>query len=112
MVFGFQGVAAYISNSGIWEERIMVRGSYVDVMMVFTPITSSAVIDELAKDPQGATLAYFYCDYRDVDKQSLRGLLSSLLSNSAKKTRSPSANYSLCTMIITEVNSNPVRPCS
>ena len=47
-----------------------------------TPPTSSAIIhDIIALQEAGqATIAYFYFDFRDIDKQNLRNALSSLLS--------------------------------
>ena len=40
---------------------------------------SSAIINDLLNEAESACVAYFYFDFRDVDKRSRRGLLSSLL---------------------------------
>ena len=46
-----------------------------------TPSTSSAIINDLVawREAGSATIAYFYFDFRDIDKQNIRNALSSLL---------------------------------
>ena len=43
--------------------------------------TSSAIIEDIivVREAESASIAYFYCDFRDEDKQSYRNILLSIL---------------------------------
>jgi hypothetical protein len=69
-------------RSGVWEKCSMVR--FLLVSAVFEglrSLTSSAIINDitaLCKDAS-ASMAYFYFDFRDINKKARRNLLPSLL---------------------------------
>ena len=46
-----------------------------------TVLSSSAIIEDIRhlQDPRSALIAYYYCDFKDVTKRDVRGLLASLL---------------------------------
>ena len=71
------------SHSGIGEEHLLVR-CFLTVVATYgtlTWITSSAVIEHIMKsrDAGNATLAYFYFDFRDEQKQNVRNVVTSML---------------------------------
>ena len=69
-------------RSGFREEHTLVRTVFVVLTAEeLTLPTSSAIIQDIMalRDAGLAFIAYFYFDFRDVDKQNLHNLLSSLL---------------------------------
>jgi hypothetical protein len=60
------------ASFGIYLNRSMIHE------LPLTPSHSSLIIDKLRADPKVA-LAYFYFDFRDSAKQTIRGLLCSLV---------------------------------
>ena len=72
-----------ISNhcSGFREEHPLVRDYFSVHLWELTPLTSSAIIqDVIALRNAGlGSVAYFYFDFRGIDKQNLDNLISSLL---------------------------------
>ena len=77
------GVLMYDTfRSGLWEERSMVRrSSNLAVLGNLWLLCSSAIINDVTTlcEAGSASMAYFYFDFRDVDKQGRRNLLPSLL---------------------------------
>ena len=73
MFFGFR--------SGCWEERILVREIFICPPRELIVFISSKIIEDIhAMRKAGlASLAFFYCDFREDRKKELRGLLSSFL---------------------------------
>ena len=72
----------YPFSSGLWEERTVVRcSSALAVLEILQSSRSSAIINHIQAtcEAGSASMAYFYFDMRDVDKQSCHGLLSSFL---------------------------------
>ena len=71
------------SRSGLGKERPLVCRSIVSVYRSLCPMSSisSAIIEHLITLRKAglATVAYYYFDFRDIDKKHRRGLLSSLL---------------------------------
>ena len=69
--------------SRIREEYPLVRPSSSPALVLPTPLLhfSSSIIQDVIplRDSGRASLAYFYFDFRDADKQKLRNLVSSLL---------------------------------
>jgi hypothetical protein len=77
-------------------QRVQGRASFGSLSYVrfiieeFTPPTSSAIIQDVMalRDAGLASVAYFYFDFRDIDKQNLHNLLPSLLTQlSARSDR-------------------------
>ena len=68
--------------SGIGEKCPLVRPSSTHTVLVkLTPSISSSIIQDIItlRNAGKASMAYFYFDFRDVDKQKLHDLLPSLL---------------------------------
>ena len=67
-------------HSGRWKKRILVREISIFVSGTY-PIFSSTIIEDIhAMRKAGlASLAFFYCDFREDKKKELRGLLLSFL---------------------------------
>ena len=68
--------------SGRGKKRFLVRpNSLYSFSQEFTPLASSTVIEDIdALRKAGlATLAFYYCDFREEEKTGIRGLISSLL---------------------------------
>ena len=79
---GFGDLTHMLLCSWLWEERAMVRWSVtLTVPRNLWLSRSSAIINDIAilHKARSASMAYFYFDFRDVDKQSRRDLLPSLL---------------------------------
>jgi hypothetical protein len=73
----FPNFAAGAGKSVLWYAPVLV--SFLD--MQFLLLTSSAIIEDV-KNIRGASstlIAYYYFDFRDASKRTLRGLLTSLL---------------------------------
>ncbi|KAI9436422.1 hypothetical protein H4582DRAFT_2058681 [Lactarius indigo] len=69
-------------KTGLWEERPMVRlNSNSAVLGTLRFSHSSAIINDITTlcEARSASMAYFYFDFRDIDKQTRRNLLSSIL---------------------------------
>ena len=66
--------------SGRWEERSMVSLFFTLAALgnLILPC-SSAIINDITTLYGAGSVAYFYFDFRDIDKRSRRNLLSSLL---------------------------------
>ena len=67
--------------SGIWKKRHLVSDIFVSLSRKLIVFVSSAIVEDIhAMRKAGlASLAFFYCDFRDDRKKELRGLLSSFL---------------------------------
>ena len=67
--------------SGSWKKRLLVRDIFVSLSLELIMFVSSTIIEDIrAMRKAGlASLAFFYCDFRDDRKKELRGLLSSFL---------------------------------
>ena len=71
-----------LSHSGLRKERVMVRPSSSQIALQYLhgQISSSIIQDIIALHNAGkASMAYFYFDFRDIDKQKLHNLLASFL---------------------------------
>ena len=68
-------------HSGRWKNCLLVREIFVIPSRDLIVFVSSAIIEDIyAMRKAGlASLAVFYCDFRDGRKEELRGLLSSFL---------------------------------
>jgi hypothetical protein len=67
--------------SGIWEKRPLVRLSCVFFSRDLNYASSAVIQDILTLREAGlASMAYYYFDFRDTDKQNRRNLILSLLS--------------------------------
>ena len=68
--------AAGAGKSIIWYDNLLIVRVH-ELML----LASSAIIEDIRKLQRSglASLAFFYCDFRDDQKKDLRGLLSSLL---------------------------------
>jgi hypothetical protein len=77
--------------SGIWQERTLVRYSCATaILWKLTSLLSSAIIEDIdAMRKAGlASMAYFYCDFKDNYKQSRLDMIPSLLTQlSARSDR-------------------------
>ena len=64
-----------------WKKRLLVRENFVFPSRELIVFVSSAIIEDIrAMQKAGlASLAFFYCDFREDRKKELRGLLSSFL---------------------------------
>jgi hypothetical protein len=73
IVFGFR--------SGRWEKRLLVSEIFIFPSRELIVFVSSTIVEDIrAMQKVGlASLAFFYCDYREDRKMELRGLLSSFL---------------------------------
>jgi len=92
---GFMGnVSVRVSNAPIFAEMPisnsqLVRGKALFGMFIFLQLrkknlcdwSSSTIVEDIFEMRKRglASLAFFYCDFRDVNKKNLRGLLSSVL---------------------------------
>jgi hypothetical protein len=68
-------------RSWLWKERFMVsRSSALAALKLILP-KSSTIIQKITVlyEAGSASMAYFYFDFRDIDKRSRRNLLPSLL---------------------------------
>src|SRR5437879_5736073 len=72
-------------------------------------LTSSAIIQEIRmKCDQGlALMAYYYFDFKDIAKQGLRGLLTSILSQFCAKS---DPSYRILSGLYSENNSGSQQP--
>jgi hypothetical protein len=63
------------------EEHFLVRYFFGILSQGLMDLTSSTIIEDIDHMRKSglASLAFFYCDFRDDDKKNIRGLLSSLL---------------------------------
>ena len=70
------------AHSGIRQKRPLVRYSHRYVRHRFKLSSSSGIIEDvMAQREAGSTIvAYFYCDFRDEDKQNCRNLVLSIIS--------------------------------
>ena len=71
-----------VSHSGFWQEYTLVRRSQTMCRFeILISRVSSTVIEDIIslRDSGLASMAYFYCDFRDTSKQSRRDLLPSLV---------------------------------
>jgi hypothetical protein len=68
-------------RSGRWKKRLLVCGICISISGKLIVFVSSTIIEDIrAMRKAGlASLAFFYCDFRENRKKELRGLLSSLL---------------------------------
>ena len=68
-------------RSGRWKERVLVLEIFIFPTQEFIVFVSSTIIEDIyAMRKAGlASLAFFYCDFREERKTKLRGLLSSFL---------------------------------
>ena len=68
-------------RSGSWKKRILVRDIIMSLFRELIVFVSSAIIEDIRAIRKAglASLAFFYCDFRDDRKKELRGLLSSFL---------------------------------
>jgi hypothetical protein len=68
-------------RSWIWKERVMVSRSFTRRTENLRLPSSSAIIQKISAlyEAGSASMAYFYFDFRDIDKRSRRNLLPSLL---------------------------------
>ena len=68
--------------SGIWEKRPLVRSCLCVLFLRDLNYASSAVVQNIMtlREAGLASMAYYYFDFRDTDKQNRRNLLLSLLS--------------------------------
>lgn len=75
-------------KSVLWY--VVIESSVIFTLEELTPQTSSAIIhDILALQEAGqATVAYFYFDFKDTDKQDLRNALPSLLTQLSARSDS------------------------
>jgi len=82
---------AFHPYSGIWQERTLVRYSCATpIQWKLTSLFSSAIIEDInAMCNAGlASMAYFYCDFKDNYKQSRLDMIPSLLTQlSARSAR-------------------------
>ena len=81
-VDGFGDLIDCLFRSGLWKERFVVSCSFTLVALGNSRLSSSsAIIQDIDKlyNAGLVSLAYFYFDFRDIDKRSRRNLLSSLL---------------------------------
>ena len=67
--------------SGCWEKRLLVREFFVFLSRELIVFISSTIVEDICAMRKAglASLAFFYCDFRDDRKKELRGLLSSFL---------------------------------
>jgi hypothetical protein len=67
--------------SGCREERTLVRRTFRTPIQRTYCVGSSTVIEDIDATRKAglASLAFFYCDFRDDQKKDLRGILSSVL---------------------------------
>lgn len=74
-------LSAYHPYSWIWQERTLVRHSCTTpIQWKLTSLLSSAIIEDInAMCEAGASMAYFYCDFKDNYKQSRLDIIPSLL---------------------------------
>jgi hypothetical protein len=79
--FPVTDISDYCLCSGCRKECHLVRQSFVIYARELILSASSAVIEDIRTLRRSglASLAFFYCDFRDDRKKDLRGLLSSLL---------------------------------
>jgi hypothetical protein len=77
--------------SGIWQERTLVRYSCATpIQWKLTSLLSSAIIEDIDAmcKAELASMAYFYCDFKDNYKQSRLDMIPSLLTQlSARSDR-------------------------
>ena len=70
-------------RSGCWEKRTLVRQTFHFHIPIWSThhVGSSTIIGDIDTMRKAglATLAFFYCDFREDQKKDLRGLLSSFL---------------------------------
>jgi hypothetical protein len=68
-------------RSGRWKKRLLVREIFMFPSRELIVFVSSTIIEDIcAMRKSGfASLAFFYCDFREDRKKELRGLLSSFL---------------------------------
>ena len=80
-LYAFLKLMAIVSSAGagksiIWYDSLSIARA--NVLML---LASSAIVEDIRTLQRSglASLAFFYCDFRDDQKKDLRGLLSSLL---------------------------------
>ena len=81
-VDGFGDLIDCLFHSGLWKERFVVSRSFTLTAPGNSRLSSSSAIIQDIDTLYNAglvSLAYFYFDFRDIDKRSRRNLLSSLL---------------------------------
>ena len=68
--------------SGLWEKCFMVCYFLVSLPASFRLLPSSGIIEDITAERKAgsAILAYFYCDFRDEEKQNCRNLVLSIIS--------------------------------
>jgi hypothetical protein len=70
-------------RSGRWKKRLLVRENFhisISGLRLIVFVSSRIIEDIRVRQKAGlASLAFFYCDFRDDRKKELRGLLSSFL---------------------------------
>jgi hypothetical protein len=68
-------------RSGRWKKRILVREIFIFLSRELILFVSSTIIEDILLMQKAglASLAFFYCDFREDRKKELRGLLSSFL---------------------------------
>ena len=68
-------------RSGRWKERFLVRDIFISLSQYLIVFISSTIIEDIRTMRKAglASLAFFYCDFREDRKKELRGLLSSFL---------------------------------
>jgi hypothetical protein len=83
----------FVSTAGAGKSVIL----YDDLLIVFVRelilLTSSTIIEDIRTSQKRglASLAFFYCDFRDDQKKKLRGLLTSLLVQLGDQSKAYSA---------------------
>ena len=75
LFFGFH------RDSGRWKKRFLVRENFIFSFLELIVFVSSTIIEDIHDMRKAglASLAFFYCDFREDQKTELRGLLSSFL---------------------------------
>ena len=81
-------ITAGSGKSVLWY--VIIESSVIFTPEELTPPTSSAIIQDIMALQEGgqATIAYFYFDFKDTDKQNLRHALPSLLTQLSARSDS------------------------
>ena len=86
LIFGFCGstgtkMVFFRFRSGSREKCVLVRDTFISRPGELIAFVSSTIIEDIRTMQKAglASLAFFYCDFREDQKKELRGLLSSFL---------------------------------
>jgi len=87
------GIPDLLRGSWIGQECSLVCVAILLLYGVVTLSTSSKIIQDVNRicKTGSATCAYYYCDFRDIAKQDVRGLLSSLIVQLSRESNDFSA---------------------